>query len=422
MELITYQSYREYKTELDNQLQKSTEGFVRIGYLLKLARDTDILKESGYQNVNEFARAEYGIDKTLVSRFININDRFSEGGNSPLLKMQYQGFGYSKLAIMMQLPEAITEELSPAFSKSEVQTIKEEYDKEHEKTDLEVLMEEKPEGQQDLTDNLEKAIWQLGHDEPELYLELHAAMRRNMVGADLQEVLAPSGEHIYTVRVPGVGRLMLSIKGAKEDVTLTNIRSGEKEVFDWMAVDGALSNIIKLKPSAQEEWTEQYGEPFPVKEEPKKEEVAPVQPKKEDKPKPKKVSKVTKAKEKPEKTESEATLGQQDSEVIENVNDIAEIVTETDENVSKSEETVQEVEESVSEQEKSVSEHTPVKMPRHIYEKRHKEHMDLVEASMAAGQDFIKNQNFVMAKAELEDVIKLLEALIDLENTYEEEE
>ena len=49
MDVITYQkSYREYKAELDSELQKTAEGFVRIGYLLKVARDTNVLAESGY--------------------------------------------------------------------------------------------------------------------------------------------------------------------------------------------------------------------------------------------------------------------------------------------------------------------------------------------------------------------------------------
>ena len=33
-------SYSEYKTELDAELSRTAEGFVRIGYLLKVARGT----------------------------------------------------------------------------------------------------------------------------------------------------------------------------------------------------------------------------------------------------------------------------------------------------------------------------------------------------------------------------------------------
>lgn len=54
-QIITYRSYQEYKQELDTELKKTAEGFVRIGYLLKVARDTNILAESGYKNVVDFA-------------------------------------------------------------------------------------------------------------------------------------------------------------------------------------------------------------------------------------------------------------------------------------------------------------------------------------------------------------------------------
>ena len=54
MNEITYQkSYQEYKEELKTELNRTVESFVRIGYLLKVARDTDILKQSEYDNVVE---------------------------------------------------------------------------------------------------------------------------------------------------------------------------------------------------------------------------------------------------------------------------------------------------------------------------------------------------------------------------------
>ena len=77
-EIMYQKSYEEYKAELDGELQRSAESFVRIGYLLKVARDTNILEESGYKSVAAFAEAEYNLNKTQVSRFISINDKFSE--------------------------------------------------------------------------------------------------------------------------------------------------------------------------------------------------------------------------------------------------------------------------------------------------------------------------------------------------------
>lgn len=46
MEHIIYQkTYQEYKQELDAVLTRTAEDFVQIGYLLKVARDTNILAE-----------------------------------------------------------------------------------------------------------------------------------------------------------------------------------------------------------------------------------------------------------------------------------------------------------------------------------------------------------------------------------------
>ena len=64
---------------MNTVLNRTVEDFVMTGYLLKQGRDTDILKDSGYSNVNEFAWAEYKLEATQVSRYIRINDRFSEG-------------------------------------------------------------------------------------------------------------------------------------------------------------------------------------------------------------------------------------------------------------------------------------------------------------------------------------------------------
>ena len=69
MEQIVYQhDYAEYKQQLRSELERTSEGFVRIGYLLKVARDTDILKTSGYSDYLDFANGEFGLDKSMVSR------------------------------------------------------------------------------------------------------------------------------------------------------------------------------------------------------------------------------------------------------------------------------------------------------------------------------------------------------------------
>lgn len=285
MELAQYQDYEEYKKAMNTVLNRTVEDFVMTGYLLKQGRDTDILKDSGYSNVNEFAWAEYKLEATQVSRYIRINDRFSEGGYSPRLQEHYKGFGYAKLALMLTLPESVAEELTPAYSKSEIQAVKEEIESEEKITDIEVILEGEKEEQKEL-DNLEKAIHQICMDEPELYLKLHEAVRTSVETGRIKEVLAPDGDKLYSVRPQGCGRIMLYLNDEKDEVILQVVRQGLKEKFTW---ENILSYLVLIteQEDAKQNWEELYGQKYPEKER-----IAPVQPKKEKR----KESKVVKAK------------------------------------------------------------------------------------------------------------------------------
>lgn len=297
MELAQYQDYEEYKKAMNTVLNRTVEDFVMTGYLLKQGRDTDILKDSGYSNVNEFAWAEYKLEATQVSRYIRINDRFSEGGYSPRLQEHYKGFGYAKLALMLTLPESVAEELTPAYSKSEIQAVKEEIESEEKITDIEVILEGEKEEQKEL-DNLEKAIHQICMDEPELYLKLHEAVRTSVETGRIKEVLAPDGDKLYSVRPQGCGRIMLYLNDEKDEVILQVVRQGLKEKFTW---ENILSYLVLIteQEDAKQNWEELYGQKYPEKER-----IAPVQPKKEKR----KESKVVKAKlPKPKKQEKQET-------------------------------------------------------------------------------------------------------------------
>lgn len=298
MELANYQSYAQYKMELDGELRRSAEGFVRIGYLLRVARDTNILAESGYKSVTEFAQKEYGLDKTQVSRFISINDRFAKGGEH--LLPEYREYGYAKLTIMLQIPEEITQELTPAYTKAEIQAVKEELDEEKKVSDLEVLMEAPKEE----TDVMIMALHQLGHDEPDLWEKLWNEWYKNpfLSGDRVAEIMAPSGDKNYSVRIMGKGRVMMTMKDGEDAVTITNTRTLEKAVYTKQYMANSWVDVLNGDAeTAGEAYRKTYAEPWP------KAEVAPVQPEK--KPEPKKESKVTKAKvpEKPKTPSTEPT-------------------------------------------------------------------------------------------------------------------
>lgn len=269
-DLTTITDYKDFKEALDTELNQTAESFVRIGYLLKQARDTNILADSGYKSVVDFAQAEYNIDKTQVSRFIHINDKFSEGGYSDHLLPQYQGFGYSKLTLMLALPDAVNEALTPDYSKSEINEIKQEVEKEKAITPLEVMMEKKTEAPEGTP--LENFIYELGKENPLLFV---SALRAILTVDNMKLTMAPDGNKSYIVRIPGTGRQMLSL--SDNSCQLINVRTGEAEVVTWEDIIEAWSRMYTLQNDDEETdgidkekmYSDIYGIPFP--------EVAPVQ-------------------------------------------------------------------------------------------------------------------------------------------------
>lgn len=262
-------SYQAYKKELDCELNRAAEGFVKIGYLLKIARDTEVLYESGYHSVAEFAQAEYGLSKDIVSRYIAINDKYSEGGYSEHLQERYTGFGVGKLQEMLTLPEAVANILTPDMTKREIQEIKAEVREEEEVTDIEVMLEKPDTGMEEMT-VLQKVIHLHFQKDKEGFLALDNALRQPFMKEEyLLDILAPKGIAVLTERIPGRGKMMLSIKGTDQDIDLVDIRANTTESYTWQQLSEAILQTFDGFEEA--DWEEHYKEPF-------KEEVAPVQP------------------------------------------------------------------------------------------------------------------------------------------------
>lgn len=280
--MIPVTTYEQLKATLGDELSRTAASFVHIGYLLKLARDNkNILEGSGYSEVNEFAAKEFGLDKTQVSRFIRINDRFSVGGNSPQLMREYEEYGSSKLSLMLTLPDEINQELSPEYSKSDIQAIKEDYKAEQKITPIEVACEEKDPDAPD--DFIACVVKQLNDEHPDPSNFFHETIEiGKKIGVDpneedVKEAYIPDGDHTYNIRIPGQGRFMVNMK--QDGVTIVNMRDPSiKTPLHW---DEFTRFII------EDEETRDFTEKQPEKKEkPKKVEkskVAPAQPQKEKK-------------------------------------------------------------------------------------------------------------------------------------------
>lgn len=289
--------YQGFKRDTDLAVEKirtgamtMVQGAVELGYQLKVARDTGVLQESGYSSMGEFARAEYGLRPDQTTRYMQLNDKYSEDGYSRRLKEKYTGIGKTILMEMLTLPDIISDEVTENFSKEDVRTLSAELKEENEITDLEVMMEETDRAQEELPSILEQTAYQLGKEQPQIYADLFEALYINESQA-AAEILAPDEEKIYSLRIPGTGRVLLSLKLSEQQVRLINVRSQEKADFTWQQLEKALRNLMDFTIGPEESWEKRYGEKFP-KEEPKETKPEKKQPK---------VQKAQKPQKKPEK-------------------------------------------------------------------------------------------------------------------------
>lgn len=325
MEIITssFTDYEIYREEVSSEIRKSQESFVRIGYLLKVARDTSILEGSPYKNYLEFAAGEFGLEKTSVSRFININDRFSIGGNSDTMLPQFTQYGRAKLQEMLSLPDYINEELSPDLTKQEIADIRREVQEEEKVSDLEVMMEP---GQKIELTLLEKMVQAMLEKNELVYKKIYEALK-DSGGTELERILkdiyCPNGYSTHWSRPAGVGKCMVVFND--DEIIFTNTRDGQKTVTNWEEFTDNVSMWLNGEAeTAEKSYESVFGIPWPENTE-KWPEVAPVQ------------------QEKSVKTEESA------SKTTESVQKTTESVPKTEENVPKIEENVQEVEENTQE-------------------------------------------------------------------------
>lgn len=119
---ITLDEWTSWKEDIRRKLAETANNFVYIGYRLKQIRDSGMY--DGATDIFEFAEREYGLGKSTVSRFIAINTKYSEGGNSLEMKEEFKNFSSSKLAEMLTLPDNEIELITEKTTIREIRELK----------------------------------------------------------------------------------------------------------------------------------------------------------------------------------------------------------------------------------------------------------------------------------------------------------
>ena len=237
---LTLDDWLNIKEKLRKELQGVSEGFIRIGYQLKKIKEQRLYENDGYHDINEFAKAEYGLHPSTVSRFIAINTKYSIDGNSERLRPEFTGLGSTKLAEMLTLPDEDLPMIQPETTKEGIRELK-RFNRD--------APDEIPE-EVDMRSTLETIVEQFFWSEPDLLNEIYGE------GLELPEMvdrINPSGNRTFRTGLYFVS-MFSETKGLKIK------QFGQKpESVTWAAF-AATMGVVFAGGNGGRTWEEHYGE------------------------------------------------------------------------------------------------------------------------------------------------------------------
>lgn len=333
---ITLNDWMEMKQKLKQELLGVKQSFVRIGYALRKIDDAKMYEQDGYKSIAEFAKAEYGLEGSTVSRFMSINREYSIDGYSERLKPEYADFNRSQLEEMLKLPEADREMVTPDTARKEIRDIKKF---------------NQAEPQEGIADDVTELIRHFGEDNAETLKKLYQCGIVDNLYDNINrliEIVNPGGSRSYRkglfflmfhedcLKYKKYGQTpqrmgyrefferILDVFGdepgeREEEVTEVEHertdREAEREVEELAAEPQRDSRVEREDPEGGEHEQERTEQPDPKIEETEKIGVSPAK--------------------KTEEKEEETVL-----EIVKSVAKIEETVTESMENVTETEESV----------------------------------------------------------------------------------
>lgn len=107
-----------------NGLKDAAQSVITVGYYLKAVRDNELFRSAGYETIWDYAWGEYGFSKGTASRYMKRNDRFSIGGNSPIIADEFRAFNRSQLQEMLSLDAEQMSMVTPDMTVREIRELR----------------------------------------------------------------------------------------------------------------------------------------------------------------------------------------------------------------------------------------------------------------------------------------------------------
>ena len=107
-----------------NGLKDAARSVIVVGYYLKGVRDHKLYLTAGYVDIWEYAAATFGFSKSTASRYMKRNDKFSVGGNSPVLAEEFREYSKAQLQEMLSLDAEQMSAVTPDMTVREIRELR----------------------------------------------------------------------------------------------------------------------------------------------------------------------------------------------------------------------------------------------------------------------------------------------------------
>lgn len=261
---LSMDDYIQSKNEIKQELGGIVKSFVRIGWQLTRINKSEAYKHDGYSTIAEFAKAEYGMNPSGVSRFMNVYERYSLPGDTPELQEQYKDFKFAQLTEMLQLPEEDRQIFRAEDKREDIRELK-DFNKENENNPMNLLDWKSA---QSTEDKLKATIQEFFHEKQGVLNTLYSSeayQAGNIKG--MSQIINPGDSMSYR---KGTVFLMFH----QEDITV-KIFNGEMKNITWEQFFAYTQEIFAEAAAGNRTYENYFGIPEEAPAEPEKEEIFP---------------------------------------------------------------------------------------------------------------------------------------------------
>ena len=229
-EIVTMEQWNQWNDEIKERLKRTASDFVAIGFRLRQIRDSGIY--DGAADLYEFAQREYGLGQSAVSRFIAINEKYSEGGYGLRLKEEYSNYKYSQLSEMLTLPDSQHQYVGENTTVKDIREMK-SFNAEEKSLEQGQQLDMFTPPKNDTIPELDVLIHGLFEGKKEEWEDVRKEIKENPErgGSVVAEIVCPSGNRMYRK-----GLVLMMIQDYAHGITLRKMgQPDEKVTWDRFA-------------------------------------------------------------------------------------------------------------------------------------------------------------------------------------------